>query len=402
MSTLNQAILGIGRGRDRLDRFIKRLDRLEYGSLELRIGGRSFTLNGEHLGPAGCIEIRHMDSVLRRLLLKGDLGLAEAYIDGAWSSPDLTGLLLLLARNQHRLADLAGRSRLVRLLMRVYHWSRRNSPAGSARNIQAHYDLGNAFYAQWLDSSMTYSSAIFSHPDESLESAQEHKYLRLLDLLEVKPGQRILEIGCGWGGFAVTAARQGIDVDGVTLSPSQLTWAQRRIDSLNLGDRVRLSLEDYRNLQGRYDHIVSIEMFEAVGEAYWSTYMEILMRLLKPGGRAALQVITIDESAFDNYRRNPDFIQRYIFPGGMLPTVSHLQGLARAAGLRCLDDAGFGAHYAETLRRWHDSFSRQSTTLALAYDESFLRMWSYYLSYCEAGFRTGHIDLHQSLFENPG
>jgi cyclopropane-fatty-acyl-phospholipid synthase len=343
-----------------------------------------------------------MDSVIRRLLFKGDLGLAEAYIDGSWNSPDLTGLLLLLARNQHRLTDLAGMSRLVRLLMRAYHWSRRNSPAGSARNIQAHYDLGNAFYAQWLDSSMTYSSAIFDHPDQSLESAQENKYQRLLAILEAKPGQRILEIGCGWGGFAVAAARQGIRVDGITLSPAQLAWAQRRVETLQLGDMIKFSLDDYRNLQGSYDHIVSIEMFEAVGEAYWPTYMQTLKRLLKPGGRAALQVITIAESAFENYRRNPDFIQRYIFPGGMLPSPTHLRQLAAGADLKLLDDASFGSHYAETLRRWHAAFNRQRATLALAYDERFLRMWSYYLSYCEAGFRTGHIDLHQSLFENPG
>jgi cyclopropane-fatty-acyl-phospholipid synthase len=401
MSTQSQAIRGIARGRDHLDRFIKRVDRLEYGTLKLAINGRTYTLNGDHPGPAGHIEINSLDLLLRRLLLKGDLGLAEAYMDGVWSSPDLTGLLLLLARNQQRLADLSGMSPLVRLLVRAYHWSRRNSRKGSSRNIQAHYDLGNAFYADWLDPGMTYSSAIFRHAGEDLESAQNNKYQRLLDLLEAKPGDRILEIGCGWGGFAVAAARRGLAIDGVTLSPSQLEWAQRRVKALGLDRLIKLSLNDYRNLQGCYDHIVSIEMFEAVGEAYWPTYMETLKRLLRPGGRAALQVITIEEQTFDSYRRNPDFIQRYIFPGGMLPTASHLRGHAQSAGLRCLKDDTFGAHYAETLSRWHAAFQRHRPSIAEAYDERFLRMWSYYLSYCEAGFLSGRIDLHQVLFENP-
>ena len=320
MSTQSQAIPGIGRGRDRLDRFIRKLDRLEAGTLELQIGARRFNLNGEQPGPAGRMEIQDFNALARRLLFKGDLGLAESFIYGEWSSPDLSGLLLLLARNQHRLRDLSTMSPLVRLLMRAYHWSRRNSRQGSSRNIRAHYDLGNAFYAQWLDTGMTYSSAIFRHPKEPLETAQDHKYDRLLGLLEARPGERILEIGCGWGGLAVAAARRGLNVDGVTLSPAQLQWARHRIDTLGLGDRVNLYLNDYRNLQGRYDHIVSIEMFEAVGEAYWSTYMQTLKRLLRPGGRAALQYITIAESGFEHYRRNPDFIQRYIFPGGMLPT----------------------------------------------------------------------------------
>jgi len=401
MSTQSQAIPRIGRAHDRLDRFIRRLDRLEYGTLELQIGARRFTLNGEQTGPAGRMEIHDFSAVVRRLLLKGDLGLAESYIDGEWDSPDLSGLLLLLARNQHRLSDLSRMSPLVRLLMRAYHWRRRNTRQGSSRNIRAHYDLGNAFYAQWLDAGMTYSSALFRHPEESLEAAQDHKYHRLLGLLEARAGDRILEIGCGWGGFAVTAARHGLNVDAVTLSPKQLEWARHRVGALGLGHRIKLSLCDYRNLQGRYDHIVSIEMFEAVGQAYWPTYMQTLKRLLRPGGRAALQIITIDDSKFENYRRNPDFIQRYIFPGGMLPTPTHVQEHARAAGLRCLQDGGFGMHYAETLQRWNSAFERTRSTLELAYDDHFLRMWRYYLSYCEAGFRAAHIDLHQTLLQNP-
>lgn len=404
MSNLqSETIAWIAKRSDRLDRFIRQIDRLEFGTLELHVCGRSFTLNGEHPGPAGSLDIHRLNPLLRRLLLKGDLGLAEAYLEGEWSSPDLTGLLTLFARNQHRLNAVSGMSQLARLAMRGYHWYRRNTRKGSARNIMAHYDLGNDFYALWLDRGMTYSSAIFQHHGESLDSAQATKYTRLLDMLEAQPGQRILEIGCGWGGFAIAAAERGIQVDAVTLSPAQLAWAERRIEERGLGDFVTLSLQDYRNLSGSYDHIVSIEMFEAVGEAYWSTYMEIVRRLLKPGGRAALQVITIAEQAFDDYRRNPDFIQRYIFPGGMLPTSTHLLEHAQGAGLQYLRDDGFGRDYAETLRRWQDNFGRNWGIIqALGFDERFQRMWRYYLSYCEAGFLSGHIDLRQVLFARPG
>jgi cyclopropane-fatty-acyl-phospholipid synthase len=266
----------------------------------------------------------------------------------------------------------------------------------------AHYDLGNAFYAQWLDWGMTYSSGIFIEAGEGLESAQANKYQRILDLLDAKPGDRILEIGCGWGGFAVTAASQGMLVDGITLSQSQLAWAQRRVEALDLTDRVNLSLKDYRKLNGNYDHIVSIEMFEAVGEAYWSDYMDTLKANLKPGGRAALQVITIDDHQFESYRRTPDFIQRYIFPGGMLPADRHLRSLPQAAGLHVTRDDRFGLDYAKTLQLWRRNFAQSwETVRALGFDERFRRMWRYYLSYCEAGFKAGTIDLHQVLLTNP-
>lgn len=402
-SSSTQVINGVGKSTDRLDRFIKQIDRLEFGTLELQVSGRTYTLNGEHPGPSGRIEIHHLSRLLRRLFFNGSLGLAESYLNADWDSPNLTGLLLLLVRNRQRLSSTWGMSRLSRLAMRLYHWSRRNTVKGSARNIMDHYDLGNAFYAQWLDPGMTYSSAIFQHADESLESAQANKYDRILDLLQAKPGERILEIGCGWGGFAVTAAQRGISVDAITLSPAQLAWAERRVEALHLHDLISLSLTDYRELHGSYDHIVSIEMFEAVGEAYWSDYMETIKRNLKPGGRAALQVITIEQQAFAAYRRNPDFIQRYIFPGGMLPTAEHLSTLTESAGLEMMQDACFGQDYAATLHRWHDSFRKEWNTIqALGFDNRFRRLWSYYLSYCEAGFICRHIDLHQVLLHNPG
>jgi cyclopropane-fatty-acyl-phospholipid synthase len=402
-STQTQTIRLSGKTTDSFDRFIEKIDRLEHGSLEIRTQGRVYRLNGEHPGPAGDVEIHRLQPLLKRLFIKGGLGLAESYIEGDWDSSDLSSLLLLLLRNQHRLEEVSSMSRLARLAMRWYHWSRRNTRKGSARNIMDHYDLGNAFYAQWLDPGMTYSSGIFNHQDENLADAQTNKYLRILQLLDAKPGDRILEIGCGWGGFAISAAQRGLQVDAVTLSPAQLAWAQRRVEALKLEGQIKLSLQDYRHLSGSYDHIVSIEMFEAVGEAYWSTYMQAVQRLLKPGGRAALQVITIDEKAFEDYRRNPDFIQRYIFPGGMLPPTSHLLRHAGSAGLRCLQDASFGLDYAKTLQHWHVNFKRESKTIqALGYDERFRRMWRYYLSYCEAGFLAGHIDLHQVLLDNPG
>lgn len=285
---------------------------------------------------------------------------------------------------------------------RLRHGLNRNSRRGSRANIAFHYDLGNDFYRLWLDRSMTYSSAIFADPQEALAQAQVRKYRRLLDSLEAKPGDHILEIGCGWGGFAELAAREGYRITGLTLSREQLDFARQRIEAAGLSDRVELRLQDYRDLRGQFDHVVSIEMFEAVGEAYWSTYFDTVYRVLRPGGRAALQVITIDERVFDSYRRNADFIQLYIFPGGMLPSVSRFNRAAEQAGLRPGEQAFFGRDYAETLRRWHRQVVAHAEVLpALGYDERFLRTWRYYLSYCEAGFATGRTDLMQALLLKP-
>jgi len=279
---------------------------------------------------------------------------------------------------------------------RLQHRWRRNHRRGSRRNIAFHYDLGNDFYRLWLDPGMTYSAALFAEPGEPLEAAQGRKYQRVLDRLGARPRAHILEIGCGWGGFAEHAARQGFRVTGITLSREQLAFARKRIAAAGLEDRVELRLQDYRDVNERFDHVVSIEMFEAVGEQYWQTYFETVQRALKPGGRASLQVITIDAARYEAYQREADFIQKYVFPGGMLPSVPAFDAAAQAAGLVAHEREFYGRDYADTLRRWDASVcANRHGIAALGFDERFLRLWRYYLAYCEAGFRTGRIDLMQ-------
>ena len=310
----------------------------------------------------------------------------------------------LALRNLQALQKPAQRHRLLNIFYRLRHRLRANTRRGSARNIEAHYDLGNDFYRRWLDPSMTYSSACFEQGlGGDLQTAQENKYARMLELSGAQPGSRVLEIGCGWGGFAEHAAERGVDVSGVTLSPRQLNFARRRIQAAGLAYRVRFALQDYRDLEGYYDHIVSIEMLEAVGEAYWDTYFEKLNQLLNPGGRAAIQAIVIADQHFERYRGRCDFIQQYIFPGGMLPSPGMLIKLARRHGFRVEGLASFGSHYAETLRRWRERFDAQWAHIEkLGFDERFQRLWRFYLSYCEAGFDEGRIDLLQlALVKEP-
>jgi cyclopropane-fatty-acyl-phospholipid synthase len=341
------------------------------------------------------LQVSHPNRMLARLLSRGDLGFAESYMAGEWSSGDLTALLAAIGANDSGSAVRKG-VMMERMRDRLLHLLRNNSKAGSRRNIAYHYDLSNDFYALWLDPGMTYSSAVFGQAGEPLELAQQRKYRRLLDALQARPGDHILEIGCGWGGFAEEAARRGCRVTGVTLSREQLDFARNRIHAAGLGDLVTLEFRDYRDITGQYDHIVSIEMFEAVGEQYWGGYFETIRQTLRPGGRAALQIITIDDRAFDNYRNKVDFIQKYIFPGGMLPSLQRLERLTQTAGLEIQALALHGLDYARTLRAWHQAFDRQREAIAaLGFDERFRRMWKYYLSYCEAGFRLGRIDLAQ-------
>jgi cyclopropane-fatty-acyl-phospholipid synthase len=331
---------------------------------------------------------------LRRLLLGGDIGFAEAYADGDWSSPDLTALLELGARNQARIPGADGGALPVRLLHRLAHLARPNTRAGSRRNIAQHYDLGNAFYARWLDRGMSYSSALFEDPSLSLEAAQDAKQDRILDLLDVRPGQQVLEIGCGWGGLAERIAAAGGHVTGLTVSPAQHAYAEARLRRAGLAARADLRLQDYRDVGGTYDRIVSIEMLEAVGEAWWPTYFETLRSRLRPGGVIVLQSITIADTWFDAYRSRADFIQRHIFPGGMLPAARIIHEQVAQHGLALQSTQSFGASYARTLRFWRDRFHAAWPELAgMGFPRSFERLWTYYLCYCEAGFRAGRVDV---------
>ena len=363
------------------------LDNLHGGMLEIRLPDGSSRLFGE--GEHGATLNVHDEAMFSQVLARGDIGLAEAYLDGHWDSPDVTGLLTLLTRNRDALKKAVYGSWRNLLAARLRHWLNRNSRAGSKRNIMAHYDLGNDFYRLWLDRSMSYSSALYRAVDDGeLESAQRAKYRRLLRRLHAEPGQSVLEIGCGWGGFAEIAVQEGLQVTGLTLSPAQLEWARKRVPGADL------RLQDYRDTSERFDHIVSIEMFEAVGERWWPTYFRTIARALKPGGRAVIQSITIRDDLFAEYRKGTDFIQQYVFPGGMLPSRSAFRAAAAKQGLTVHGEYAFGKDYARTLAEWRHAFeSNWPQIAALGFDEQFRRLWRMYLSYCEAGFLAGNIDV---------
>lgn len=379
------------------------LKRLHQGSLQVSgPDGRTHLIQGVHPGLEASIRIHRPGALLRRLLSRGLVGLGEGYMAGEWDTPDLQTLLAIGSVNQEHMRSLVYASPWSRLSDYLRHRRRDNHRTGSQRNIAFHYDLGNDFYRLWLDAGMTYSCALFAAEDEALEAAQERKYARLLERLDPAPGAHILEIGCGWGGFAEYAARQGHRVTGITLSREQLDYARERLQAAGLAERVELRLQDYRDVTDRFDHVVSIEMFEAVGEAFWEDWFSAVRRALRPGGRAAVQVITLAEAAFAYYRRAADFIQLYIFPGGMLPTVPLFEAQAEAAGLRTRERTFFGADYARTLDRWYRRVREQTPAIrALGYDEPFLRMWEFYLAYCEAGFRSRNTDLMQTILEAP-
>ena len=352
-------------------------------------------------GPDAHILVRNQRA-FRRFHLGGAIGGAESYIDGDWDTADLSAALEFFARNEAALGHGLGGGRLAQLIRRAYHLTRANTRWGSRRNIAAHYDLGNDFYEAWLDSGMAYSCAIFeaSHVPirrDGLEAAQIDKYRRLCDRLAIGPDHHLLEIGCGWGGFAeYVASEVGCKVTGITISKEQHDHARRRIYKAGLAERVSIDFQDYRDIEGRYDRVASIEMFEAVGERYWPAFFGKLKESLSAGGRAALQIITIDDGRFERYRRGTDFIQRYIFPGGVLPSRAALTREVADAGLIWLGDEGFGRHYAETLAVWRERFAAARTRIeALGYPDRFRRMWDFYLAYCEAGFRTGRTDLLQ-------
>jgi cyclopropane-fatty-acyl-phospholipid synthase len=332
---------------------------------------------------------------LRRIIRSGSMGFAEAYIEGQWDSPNLARLMDLMVCNMDAIEARLSRSTVALVWNRMRHFFRSNTKSGSRRNIAYHYDLGNDFYSGWLDESMTYSSALFDAENENLAEAQENKYRQLADELGLKSNHRVLEIGCGWGGFAEFAARHyDCHVTCLTLSKQQLAYAQKRIERAGLTGRVDLRLQDYRDVAGKFDRIVSIEMFEAVGEAHWAGYFQQLRRCLKPGGRAGLQIITINNERFESYRSDPDFIQKYIFPGGMLPSPHKLYAQISSAGLTLNSEMTFGASYARTLELWRQTFVENWESIArLGYSEKFRRMWEYYLCYSEAGFRHGTVDV---------
>ncbi len=389
--TLNHAM--ILRGTEPLARdtrtVFELLEKLSGGLLEVRLPDGSRALFGD--GESG-VTLQVIDEAMfGRVLARGDIGLAEAYLDGQWDSPDLSGLLALLARNREALSTAVYGSWRQLLAARVRHWLNRNSRAGSKRNIMAHYDLGNAFYRQWLDASMSYSSALYRAEDDgSLLAAQQAKYRRILERLNAAAGEHVLEIGCGWGGCAEMAVADGLKVTGLTLSPAQLAWAQKRVPQADL------RLQDYRDTQAQFDHLVSIEMFEAVGERWWPSYFGTVARALKPGGKAVIQSITIRDDLFPAYRRGTDFIQQYIFPGGMLPSRSAFRQAAARQGLQVSDEFAFGHDYARTLAEWRHAFEANWPQIAaLGFDERFRRLWRLYLCYCEAGFVAGNIDVVQ-------
>lgn len=380
----------------------KLLSNCKVGTLHIKLGEEVYVLQAESSGPNAQIEVHNAFQMIKRFSRHGELGFSESYLNGDWETTDLSTLLYWGALNLESLFHSLQANFFIKLFNRLRHLFRRNSEQGSKRNISAHYDLGNDFYKLWLDSTMTYSSAVFSAEEESLEQAQTRKYEQLLDSLDAKPGQHILEVGCGWGGFAEYAAQKGFRVTGITLSTEQLAWANKRIEDAGLSHLVELKLQDYRHLTGEFDHIVSIEMFEAVGERYWPGYFSMLHARLKSGGKVALQVITIDHKNFDYYRQNVDFIQLYIFPGGMLPSPEVFAQHADKAGLSVDKAIDYGHDYERTLKIWHERFNEVIHQVqALGYDQRFINMWRYYLSYCEAGFRTEHTGVYQYLMSKP-
>ena len=376
---------------------------LQRGQLEFHLAdGRIFRATGQTPGPLAILAI-HDPDVFARLLREGDLGFAEAYMEGGWSTPDLQGFMDLMVGGNEGVYYGFPAMRLARGLERLRHWVRANSRAGARRNIAYHYDLGNRFYELWLDRSMTYSSALFRTGTESLEVAQRAKYASIIERIGARRGQHLLEIGCGWGGFAEYAASEhGLKVTGLTISAAQRDYAVKRMARAGLTDQVTIKLQDYRDEQGIYDGIASIEMFEAVGEKYWPVYFNTVRSRLKPGAKATLQIITIQDKRFAFYRKGVDFIQKYIFPGGMLPSPSVLKAEIQRAGLGVIGSYEFGESYSQTLRRWYETFnSRWDEVASLGFDQRFRRMWNFYLTSCASAFQFSNCDVTQITVERP-
>ena len=364
--------------------------------------GRRFRAEGSKPGPVAEVTINNPD-VFARLVREGDLGFCDAYLDGWWTTPDLQAFMDFIHADNDDMYDGFPGMALVRAWEKARFWFQSNTKRQALKNISYHYDLGNDFYSLWLDDTMTYSSALFNTSQESLEKAQIAKYASMVDQMGVKPGDHVLEIGCGWGGFAEYAAKErGLKVTGLTISKEQLDYANKRIKSKGLSDQVNLKLQDYRDETGVYDGVASIEMFEAVGEKYWPVYFDKIKQCLKPGKQATLQIITIQDARWDVYRKSVDFIQKYIFPGGMLPSPSVLRQEIHRAGLSVQHSIEFGKSYSQTLRRWFEVFNNKWDNIsAMGFDDRFRRMWNFYLTSCAATFESGNCDVTQITLRKP-
>jgi cyclopropane-fatty-acyl-phospholipid synthase len=401
-------ILTSTEGQHDLPRYFSRVfsmaQQMQHGRVDFVLpDGRIFRAEGAKPGHVAELHI-HTDDLFARLIREGDLGFCDAYLDGDWSTPDLQAFMDLVHHGNENVYDGFPGMGLVRRFEQLRFWLQRNSKAQARKNISYHYDLGNDFYGLWLDETMTYSSALFEKDaQQSLEAAQTAKYKSMVDQMGVKPGDHVLEIGCGWGGFAEYAAKErGLRVTALTISKEQFKYAKERIDNAGLSDVVEFKLQDYRDERGRYDGIASIEMFEAVGEKYWPSYFETVRERLKPGAMATLQIITVDHARWHVYKRGVDFIQKYIFPGGMLPSPKVLREQVERAGLVVDKSIEFGKSYDITLRRWHETFNDKWDQIAvMGFDERFKRMWNFYLTSCAATFDSGNCDVTQITVRKP-
>lgn len=394
-------VLTSTRGQADLPRYFapvfEKLRAMEVGQLDIFLpDSRIFRVAGRNPGPVADLHIHNPDC-FSRLIREGDLGFSDAYLEGDWSTSDLQAFMDLIHMGAETVYDGFPGQALARAYERFRFWMQRNHRTQAKKNISYHYDLGNDFYGLWLDDSMTYSSALFQTGQESLEQAQRAKYASMVDQMGAKPGDHVLEIGCGWGGFAEYAARErGLRVTGLTLSQEQYDYACDRIEKAGLSEQVEFRIQDYRDCGGQFDGIASIEMFEAVGQKYWPTYFNCVRDRLRPGGQATLQIITVADRRWEVYQKGVDFIQKYIFPGGMLPSPQVLQNEIEQAGLQVVRSIEFGDSYDVTLRRWHEAFnSRWGQISDLGFDERFQKMWNFYLTSCAAAFKTGNCDVTQ-------
>ena len=381
----------------------KMMGALKRGRIDVILpDGRQFRSEGAAAGHVAEITVHNAD-LFARIVREGDLGFCDAYLDGWWSTPDLMAFMDLIHDDAEEIYDGFPGQYLVRTFERIRFWLQSNSKKQARKNIEYHYDLGNDFYGLWLDDTMTYSSALFESGQESLESAQTAKYASMVDQMGVQPGDHVLEIGCGWGGFAeYAAAERGLRVTCLTISKEQFNYAVDRIEKAGLSDKVTFKLQDYRDETGTYDGIASIEMFEAVGEHYWPAYFKTVRARLKPGRKATLQIITVADRRWEVYKRGPDFIQKYIFPGGMLPSPSKLREVITKHGLLVETSIEFGHSYDQTLRRWHDTFNAKwDKVAALGFDDRFRRMWNFYLTSCAATFASENCDVTQITIARP-